>query len=241
MGHTVENEELRALREAAALLTELDEQTERLEEVAAVGPRAPPAAADAEPEEPEEGGNELPDLRSGSSALIICEVFGGHCPPELAAASGVDVQVSLGKGKDKRRCADSQKVDPGGVSEKQKRILERLAAQGLDAATIAAALDEDVADVQRIMRKCGWNLEIPQKLSLLVSDTDLSGATHIDVDCIHKKKLLASASVPIASVLRASGMRHTEVISCKSSRHRQRIDLDCEFRMFALKPETQEY
>lgn len=209
---------------------------------------AQPANGDLEdPPEPEEleeaedaeaAERSATEFRSGSTALLIVEVFGGQCPPELAAASSLDVRVSLGKAEEKSRCVDAQKVDPGAVSEKSRKSLEKLAALGMDANAIAESLGEDIADVQRLLRKRGWNLELPQKLCVLATEADLCGATHVEVSVHVKKKCLATAAVPITRVLQAPGLRHTEVVTCKSTKHRHRIDLDAEFRMFVLKHQS---
>jgi len=135
---------------------------------------------------------------------------------------------------------DAQQLDLGHVSQKGVKSIERLAAYGLKADEIAESLGEEEADVKRIMRKRRWNLEMPQKISVLALESDLSVTGSVDLLLHVKKKPVARGSVPLRSILAAPNAKHSAVVSCMTTKTAvvARIELDMQFRMYALKPQV---
>lgn len=170
---------------------------------------------------------------TGAVAVLVCELFGGRIPSGIAAPAAVDLRCGIGKSTGFQRCAEAQKADPGTVGEKTQKSIEHLANLGLSAETIAQALGEDITEVQRIMRKRGWNLELLQKISVLLRPSDLSNATNIDVEILVKNKPVATGTVSIQRILQSPTAKHSEVVQCHA-KDRQVVELDLECRFYAF-------
>lgn len=187
-------------------------------------------------------GMQATEVHAGAVALLICTVAGGHIPKDLTETRAMvdlkmhtDAAVRSGKSKIALRLADADEplpVEPGRA--RTSSIIERLADQGLRASDIAAAVDEPLADVEKIIRRRGWNFSLPQKLCIFLHQSDLEGATCIDISLHLKKKVLARGSMPLGHVLKHFNMCHTEVVKCHSVKGTCHVDVDAEFRLYSL-------
>jgi len=182
-----------------------------------------------------------PRQHAGAVALMICHIPGGHVPKELTEQRGqvelrihTDVAVKLGKKKIVSKCAEPQAPDPGTISEKTAKAIERLADQGLKADEIAHALDEDEVEVHRIIRRRGWNVAFPQKTCIFLHEADLMHAQHIAISLHLKKKTIATGSVPLSRVLNHFNLKHSEVVKLKAPKGHMTVDLDAEFRIYTM-------
>jgi hypothetical protein len=194
-----------------------------------------PAAEDAAPE------INATEEHAGAVALLIVMVAGGHIPKDLCDQRALidikvhtDGAVRAGKTKVTQKVADLEPQASGTISEKHCKVINRLADQGLKAPDIAQALDEDEIEVQRIIRRRGWNMSLPQKMCVFLHQEDLEGATCIDVSLHFKKKTIARGTVPIRHVLNHFSMRHSEILKCRSPKGNFTVDLDAEFRLYSL-------
>lgn len=174
-----------------------------------------------------------------SVALLVCEVFGGRLPPALGPPSSADLRMSIGGSRGIRRATEvSADPVPGAIGEKNLTIIEKLSTNlKLNSEQIAAALGEEVIEVERAVRKRGQNLHCPQKITVLLRPQDLHNATEISFNVLQKDKAVAVGSVPLPRVMSTS--MHNEVMSFKaltaeSSEPCDAADLDIELRLFAL-------
>jgi hypothetical protein len=186
---------------------------------------------------------EATEVHAGAVALLICDIAGGHIPKDLCEQRGLvdvkihtDAAVRAGKAKVTQRCAELETLASATVSEKGSRAIARLADQGLKADEIAHALDEDEMEVHRIIRRRGWNMNVPQKLCIFLHRNDLEGAKYIDISLHLKKKRIAKGSMPIRHVLSHFHMKHSEIVKCLSESKGMCVDLDAEFRIYSLGP-----
>merc|ERR1712176_632235 len=117
--------------------------------------------------------------------------------------------------------------------------IESLAAKGMSAEDIADAMGEELADVQRIMRRRGWNLALPQKIPLLLHPCHLKEAKDIEISLLVKSKTVASGSLEFKKVLQAFRGRYSEVTNLESDHGNGKVELDIEFRCFDLGPQVE--
>jgi len=170
---------------------------------------------------------------AGAVVLLVCEVFGGRVPPDIVAPGAMEVRMNLGKAHASATCIEASKPDPGALGEKTQRSIERLAGMNLKAEAIAEALGEDLGDVERIMRRHGWNLECPQKLSALVHPEDLTSASNVHITALTKGRKLAHGGVRLETILHHANARHSSVVSL-CDQGSPIMELDVEIRLFAL-------
>jgi phosphatidylinositol-3,4,5-trisphosphate 3-phosphatase/dual-specificity protein phosphatase PTEN len=172
---------------------------------------------------------------AGTVVLLACEIFGGRLPGDTTLAKDVILRVSVGDAVGEQACAEAAKVDPGTMGDRTQKSIERLAAHSVTADVIAEALGESEADVNRIMRKQGWNLECSQKICVMAHPQDLSAATGVSVRAVGAKdKFIGSGSVPLSSILQNTHARHSEVISLVDELGCIVLELDLEMRLYAL-------
>lgn len=166
---------------------------------------------------------EQTSAHAGAVALLICDIAGGHIPKGLCEhRAQVDVKIHTdagvrnGKLKATERCAELEAIASATIGEKAAKTIQRLADGGMKADAIAQALEEDEMEVHRIIRRRGWNMNVPQKLCIFLHQNDLEGAKYIDISLHLKKKRIAKGSMPIRHVLSHFHMKHSEIVKCLS-------------------------
>jgi len=183
---------------------------------------------------------------SSATALLVCEVFGGNVPADVAAAGSASVKVSIGTSSGVRQCYEAC-YGESNFSEGVQVVIGRLAESGWDAHRISAVVDGDakmerLQAIGRIMRKrLGWNLELLQRICVPVQASDITQAETITVEILAKGKTIATGSIKLENVLGSSNVRCRQVVYCSGTERDQKAHVDVEFRMFALVKRGSEY
>jgi hypothetical protein len=178
---------------------------------------------------------------AGAVVLLACEIYGGRLMGDALTPKDLLLQVSVGEASGEKPCSEAPPTDPGTIGEKTQKTIERLAALSLTADVIAEAVGESAADVQRIMRKQGWNLECNQKICVLAHPSDLASATNISFTALtQKKKFFGKGSLPLTRILQTTNARHSALVSLVDEVGSPAIDLDVELRMYALQEQKLE-
>jgi len=178
--------------------------------------------------------SEFVEGHAGAVALLVCEIFGGHLPMSIATPASVRVEVRLGGARTVQVCKEAAKMDPGNVGEKLQKSIERFAELGLTPSQVAGALDEDLVAVEKIMRKCRWNLEVPQKVCVLLHPSHLAENKEIEVSLkLPKGKNLVIGLIPVEALLSVRNARHSKVLVYADEKA-NKVELDLEVGMYAL-------
>jgi len=190
--------------------------------------------------------NEGPDLHSGAVVLLIFELFGGRIPEEVGEPSDLQAKVSIGQSFGTNQCSAAAAIDPGSLNEKGKKNVENLANLGLKADQIAEALGEEADDVRRVMRRHGWNMEMSQKIPVLVKPGDLNQQSVIEVVLQDTKdksfRTVAKGTMDLKKIVTSFNSRHSDILKCKYTggdvdSPEVICELEVDVRMYALAPQ----
>jgi hypothetical protein len=181
---------------------------------------------------------QISNVEAGAVVLLVCECIGGLMPASFAKPTEVELRFSFGSKKNSQPCTDSAEVDAGTLSKKQQETIVRLAKKDWTADAIAELLGEDLMEVTRVWRRHGWNLECPQKVSLLVHPSDLANATDVQCQIVKGKIVLARGKIALKSVIAALSQKGHHSVICKldaaSGPAESSATLDIEIRVYAL-------
>merc|ERR1711879_619611 len=148
-------------------------------------------------------------------AVLICRVFGGRVPSELAPPDRVELKVSLGTASCTKRCSELHHPEMNHVSSDFHSVIDRLGRFDWDVARIAEVVGKDTNSVQRIMRKnFGWNIELLQRLCVHVRRSDIEESPNVQLAILIKGKSFATGSVPLMDLLNAKDVTHRTHITC---------------------------
>lgn len=181
------------------------------------------------------------DNHAGAVAVLVVTVFGGICPPSLGSPSSLQMSASVGKAAAKQQCVNAKELNPGTLSEKAVKAVEKFAALGLTSDQIATALGEEANDVDRMVRKREWNIEVPQKINVLCHRSDLAGANQVLLNLQLKGRTVAQGKVPMSKLVSHSyGNKYTDMVELQCSHGGGTVSLDMEIRFLALSSEIQD-
>lgn len=135
-------------------------------------------------------------------AMLVCRLVSGKVAEKLGSADSVQLEVGVNKTHEKRTCADRWYGKWETVSEDVQEVIERLAKRNMGHREIAEIVKRPPHIVKRIMdKRLGFNLEILQRLCLLLGPEDLHATTPIKVGVYVKGHLEASATVSMAKTI----------------------------------------
>jgi len=173
---------------------------------------------------------------AGAVALLVCQVCGVFLPEAVASKDQVSIQVQVGQRHGLQVAQDTGDVDAGAVSEKGIKSIQRLRKHGMEAHQIAESLGEDLADVQRILRQSSWNLEVVQKIPLLLHPSDLRHSPAVEVTVLSKSREVARGMLPFERLMQTVTGRLSEIVKCLTKDDSNTVQVEVEFRLFALEP-----
>jgi hypothetical protein len=179
---------------------------------------------------------------AGAVVLLTCEVTGGRLWGDVVSPKDLVLKVNIGEASGEKPCSEAPKSEPGTMGEKQQKVIERLAAAHLTADVIAEALGETEAEVYRVMRKQGWNLECGQKICVMAHASDMASARHVTITAnfIKKNRFFGKGTVPLSRILETTNSRHSSVISLVDELGSIVLDIDVELRLYYLKEQPLE-
>jgi hypothetical protein len=179
-----------------------------------------------------------PQREAGCVLLLTCEILGGSLAHDFVTPNDVLMEVTVGKAGQKQPCSEASE-DSQGISDKTHRAIQRLAALSLTADVIADALGENPEQVQRIMRKHGWNLECAQKICVMVHPSDLRTENKVTIKAVTGKgAVVAMGHVTFDNILQTTNARLTLVLTCEDELGSKTLDLDLELRLYALRKQS---